>query len=62
LVAAILGDPAKAQQFGDEEGLPASPELRQTAADVAALSGISLQERAQLKQLFKSYLAEKNRA
>lgn len=64
LVAAILGDPTKAQQDGialDPNALPASPELKQTAADVAAVSGLSLQEYASLKDMFKSYLSEKKK-
>lgn len=64
LVAAILGDTTKAQQDGlniDPAALPASPELKQTAADVAAISGLSLQEYALLKDMFKSYLSEKKK-
>lgn len=65
LVAAILGDTTKAQQDGlniDPAALPASPELKQTAADVAAISGLSLQEYASLKDMFKSYLSEKKKS
>lgn len=65
LVAAILGDPSKAQQDGievDPEALPASPELQQTASDVAAISGLTLEEMKTLKEMFRSYLSEKNSA
>jgi hypothetical protein len=65
LVAAILGDPSKAQQDGiavDPEALPASPELQQTASDVAAISGLTLEEMKALKEMFRSYLSEKNSA
>lgn len=61
LVAAILGDPSKAQQSGveiDPDALPVSPELQQTAGDVAAISGLTLEETKALKELFRSYLSE----
>lgn len=64
LVAAILGDTTRAQQDGleiDPASLPASPELKQTASDVASLTGLSLQERQQLKEMFESYLSLKKK-
>jgi len=37
--------------------MPPSEELQQTASDVAAISGLSLQERKALKESFKAYLS-----
>lgn len=58
LVAAILGKPSP-DVATQEDLLPASPELQQTASDVASISGLSIQEQRALKQMFKSYLSEK---
>lgn len=62
LVAAILGKPAAASTDGTindpvDASMPPSEELQQTASDVAAISGLSIQERKALKESFKTYLS-----
>lgn len=62
LVAAILGNPTAAAADGTitdprTASMPPSEELQQTASDVAAISGLSLQERKALKESFKAYLS-----
>jgi len=62
LVAAILGKPTAASADGTitdpaDASMPPSEELQQTASDVAAISGLSIQERKALKESFKTYLS-----